>query len=126
MRVSQDLNTSRPGLAGPRSLAHAIAQELSEKSAAHVRVLEISPISSIADYFVLANANSRLHLRGLVEGCSQLAPKGMAVRVEGRPDDGWVLVDFGDLIVHIFLAEQRAYFAIDELWSDARTLLHVQ
>lgn len=108
-----------------RRLAHELARELAAKSADDVRLMEIAPISSIADYFVLATANTRLHMRGLVDACCDLAPKGISPRVEGRADDGWVLVDCGDLIVHLFLADPRRYYGIDELWGDARTLLHL-
>ena len=108
-----------------RRLAHELARELAAKSADDVRLMEIAPISPIADYFVLATANTRLHMRGLVDTCRDLAPKGVRPRVEGRADDGWVLVDCGDLIVHLFLADPRRYYGIDELWGDARTLLHL-
>ncbi len=109
-----------------RGLAHRIVEELSERSASDIRLLEIGPVSTIADYFVLCNANTGLHLSGLVDACSDLAPKGVGARVEGRPGDGWMLVDFGAVIVHVFLTDQRSYYAIDELWSDARTLIHVE
>ena len=108
-----------------RQLAHQLTRELAERSATDVRLLEIAPISTIADYFLLATANTRLHMRGLVDACRDQAPKGVNPRVEGRTDDGWVLVDCGDLIVHLFLPEPRTYYAMDELWGDARTLLHL-
>ena len=108
-----------------RELAHELVRELAAKSATDVRLMEIAPLSPIADFFVLATANTRPHMRGLVDACCELAPKGVRPRVEGRTDDGWVLVDCGDLIVHLFLPDPRRYYAIDELWGDARTLLHL-
>ncbi len=135
MAVSGDGGPQPPFLAGLvvnaveddaiRRLAHQLARELAAKSATDVRLLEIAPISTIADYFVLATANSRLHMRGLVDTCHEMAPEGSRPRVEGRTDDGWVLVDCGDLIVHLFLPDPRRYYAIEELWGDARTVLHL-
>lgn len=47
-------------------------------------------------------------------------------RVEGVPEDGWLLVDFGDIIVHIFSPDRRNYYRLEELWSDGKVLLHLQ
>ena len=47
-------------------------------------------------------------------------------RVEGQPSDGWLLLDYGDVVVHLFSADQRAYYDLEELWSDGKVLLRVQ
>lgn len=50
----------------------------------------------------------------------------LGTRMEGRPQNGWLLADYGDIVVHIFSAEQRDYYKLDELWSDGKILVHLQ
>jgi ribosome-associated protein len=50
----------------------------------------------------------------------------LATRVEGEPEDGWLLIDFGDIILHVFSTDQREYYQLEKLWSNGKVLLHVQ
>lgn len=50
----------------------------------------------------------------------------LPTRVEGEPEDGWLLIDFGDIILHVFSADQREYYQLEKLWSNGKVLLHVQ
>jgi ribosome-associated protein len=67
-------------------------------------------------------------LDALVDAVVDLVKRTFSVkpRIEGRPSDGWMLADYGDLVIHFFSPEQRDYYRLEELWSDGKVLLHVQ
>lgn len=75
----------------------------------------------ITDYFVIASGTSNRQVRTIADEVERvLAERGShAVRREGRSDGRWVLLDFGDLVVHVFVTEERAYYELERLWSDA-------
>ena len=118
----------RGTLSGTRSLALRVADILSDTPAADTRVLDISNLSPVADYFVICSGENERQLRAISrEVLDQLAAHGMRPeRTEGTASSGWILVDFGDVIVHIFDVDQRAFYRIEELWSEAPTLLAIQ
>jgi ribosome-associated protein len=93
-----------------------------DKKGEDVVVLDVGDIIAITDAFVLASATNTRQVRTVVEEVERAlrAHDGSrAVAVEGLDDASWVLLDFGDVIVHVFLAETRAYYDLDRLWADA-------
>lgn len=82
-------------------------------------MLDISKTATFADYFVIATAQSPLQFNALQEYLEKgLKPEGSDLRhKEGTPQSGWVLLDFGAVIVHLFTDEQRAYYRLEELWG---------
>ncbi|SNB47857.1 ribosome silencing factor [Geobacter sp. DSM 9736] len=104
-----------------RALKCAIAAL--DKKAYDVKVLEIEPISSIADYLVLANGTSDKQVQAIAESVKQGLKKfGKALDIEGLQEGNWVIIDYGDVIVHVFLDERRRYYNLDELWENAAML----
>jgi len=90
-------------------------------------LLDIRRVASFADYFVIATAINSRHLRALVETLRKDLPTaGDGKHLEGAADSGWVLLDYGDVIVHVFSAEMRAYYALEELWSAATPVVRIQ
>ena len=91
-------------------------------------MLDIKDIASFTDYFVLCNGTSDRMLDALAKGVLEATKKDYKKksRVEGQPSDGWLLLDYGDVVVHLFSADQRAYYDLEELWSDGKVLLRVQ
>lgn len=82
----------------------------------------------LADYFVICSGGSDRTIRALARAArddvkSEYNTRG---RVEGSPEDGWVLVDFGDVILHIFSPDQRDYYRLEDLWNEGKVLLHLQ
>lgn len=100
-------------------LAHRAVDVLSDRSALDIALLDISKSSSFADYFVIATAQSPLHFNALREHLEKsLKEEGVGLRHgEGTPDSGWVLLDFGDLIIHIFSPEKREFYRLEDLWG---------
>ncbi|MEO6042638.1 MAG: ribosome silencing factor [Tepidiformaceae bacterium] len=116
----------RPGIPGggalfldSETLAQRAVDVLSEHQALDIALLDISRTASFTDYFVIATAQSPLQFNALADYLEEsLKPEGHDIRHrEGSPNSGWVLLDFGDLIVHIFSPDQRAYYRLEELWG---------
>ncbi len=110
------------------ALTHTVVEALEAKKGEDILVLDISQLSPIADYFVLVSGLSDRMLETLVEAAQDAARQrhGVHGRVEGTARSGWVLVDFGDVILHAFAPDVRAYYDLEGLWSSARVVLHIQ
>jgi ribosome-associated protein len=102
-------------------MAQAIVDALSEHQAEDIVMLDISQISSFSDYFVIATAQNPRHMDALMNVIDKdLANAGIdSLRREGASDSGWVLVDFGPVIAHLFTAEDREFYDLEGLWSRA-------
>lgn len=103
------------------ALAKLCCQSLDEKKAGDLRVLDVSEQSSITDYLVLATGTSDPHLRALrIELEKALdGAKAHIVGMESAPDSGWVVIDAFDVMIHLFSADQRSHYGLENLWKDA-------
>ena len=91
-----------------------------DKKALDVKVLEIGRISSIADFLVLVSGRSDKQAQAIADAVRQGLKKfGKALDIEGVKEGNWIVIDYGDVIVHIFTEEMRRYYSLDELWSAA-------
>ena len=91
-----------------------------DKKALNVKILEIKRLSSIADYLVLASGTSDKQTQAIAESVKKgLKHFGKALDVEGLREGNWVVIDYGDVIVHVFRDEMRRYYNLDELWNAA-------
>ena len=94
-----------------------------EKKALDVKVLEIGRLSSIADYLVLASGTSDKQTQAIADSVKKGLKKfGKALDVEGLKEGNWIVIDYGDVIVHIFQESTRRYYNLDELWNAAPLL----
>jgi ribosome-associated protein len=94
-----------------------------DKKALNVKALEIGKLSSIADYLVLASGNSDKQTQAIADSIKKGLKKfGKALDVEGLREGNWIVIDYGDVIVHIFKDEVRRYYNLEELWSAAPSL----
>jgi ribosome-associated protein len=100
----------------------------SDKQASNIVLLDVRGQCGFADYFVIGTGESQRQLRAIYEEIEKSLKKEGVVphHREGGSDSGWLLLDYGDVIVHIFGAEERAFYRLDELWSDALTVLRIQ
>ena len=103
-----------------KEIALKAASVLLKKKALDVVVIDITEKSSFADYFVIASGSSERQVGTLVDEVEdQFAKVGVLTRnLEGKKASGWVLMDFGDVIVNIFTLEQRDRYSIEKVWSD--------
>jgi ribosome-associated protein len=104
-----------------RSAAIAAARAASEKKAVDVRILEVRNLIVITDYFVVCSGATERQVRTIVDEIEKTMTKlGMkAIRREGEREGRWVLLDFGDVVAHVFAAEERTYYELERLWKDA-------
>lgn len=103
-----------------RELAKLACNALAEKKAGDVTVIDIKDISVIADYFVLADGENQNQLQAMREAVDEAFYKaGVHVRqVEGNAHSTWILMDYGDIIVHIFSREDRLFYDLERIWRD--------
>jgi ribosome-associated protein len=107
--------------------ARRIVDLLADRQAEDVVLLDIRRVASFADYFVIATAANPRHLRALVELLNKELPRdGGGQHREGDHESGWVLLDYGDIIVHLFSPELRAHYALEDLWSEGTTVVRMQ
>lgn len=90
--------------------------------------MDISKVSTFTDYFVVATANNARQMNAIIESLDRdMRDEGARpTKMEGTPDSGWVLMDFGDAIVHLFAPGERAYYNIEGLWSRGVSVIHMQ
>lgn len=101
-----------------------MAAVLDEKKGADLVFLDVSELLWITDVFVIASGTSRPHVQSLAEDV-ELKLKAVdrrPLRVEGKPEGKWALLDYGDVVVHIFQPETRDFYGLERLWGDAPRL----
>ena len=100
-----------------------------EKKGIDILVLDIHAQAIFADFFVICSGDSEPQLRALMQAALGEAKKQagrMPKGVEGTPADGWVLVDFGDVVVHLFSPTKRGYYDLESLWHQGRVVIRMQ
>ncbi|MGO0060471.1 ribosome silencing factor [Brevibacillus fluminis] len=103
------------------TLAKLAVKAAEDKKAENIVVMDISKLSVIADYFIVCHGNNERQVQAIVTEIRDQAHKnGYAVRgIEGADEGRWVLVDLKDVVVHVFHREERDFYNIERLWSDA-------
>jgi ribosome-associated protein len=109
-------------------LARKIIDALSEKQAEDILLLDIRSVASFADYFVIASAGSDRQMQALLDGVEDTLKDDRPTLIgrEGEPKSGWVLLDYGDVILHLFAPEERAYYDLEGLWHSATPVVRIQ
>jgi ribosome-associated protein len=111
------------------TLSHTIVDTLEEKKGEDILLLDLRGVCSFTDYFVICTGGSERTLRALAEEV-RLRLKSRysttARSVEGDASSGWVLIDYGDVILHLFSPALRDYYRLEDLWRDGQILLHMQ
>jgi len=112
----------------PLDLARRIVELAEDRKAADIILLEIAPLTTVADYLVLCSGGSERQLGAIADGIIE-GLKAEGIRIlsrEGAPDSHWVLLDAGAVVVHVFAPPEREFYALERLWAEARTVLRVQ
>ncbi|MBT3391440.1 MAG: ribosome silencing factor [Chloroflexi bacterium] len=109
-------------------LAYTIVDALEEKKGENILILDIREISLLADYFVICSGTSPRMIDALSQGAVSAVKDEHQIkpRLEGSAHAGWILSDYGDVIVHLFSPDRREYYALEELWREARVVIQIQ
>ena len=107
-----------------KEMAKIAYHALSDKKGEDIKIIDITGISVLADYFIIANGNSDSQVNALVDNVEEELHKagfGLKQR-EGQASASWVLLDFGDIIVHVFDKENRLFYDLERIWKDGRDI----
>lgn len=110
-------------------LARDIVDIIADKKGDDIVLLDIRGQTLIADYFVICSAGSERQLKAIVEGVTEEVKKRYGIDerlIEGEARTGWVLIDYGDIIIHAFSPETREYYDLEGFWREAAVLLKMQ
>lgn len=107
-----------------KKMSNIAYEALEEKKAEDIRVIEIGDISIIADYFIIANGTNTSQVKALVEGVEDALSKNgfEPKRIEGINTSSWILMDYGDVIIHIFSKEDRLFYDLERIWRDGKMI----
>ncbi len=96
---------------------------LSDKKGLDVVMMDLREVNSYLDYFLIVTGNSRIHCRALAREMERFI-HSQGLRQRNRPDyeSGWIILDFSEVIVHVFTSEMREYYQLERLWGDARRI----
>lgn len=108
----------------PELVVETAIQVARDKKAYDLLVLDLRRVSIICDYFVLASGRSTTHVKAVAEAIEErLAEHGVrSLRREGFPEGRWVLLDYGDVVIHVFEEEERRFYNLERLWGDAEVV----
>ena len=110
-------------------LAHHVVDVLADRQASDVALLDLSALSAFTDYFVIATVDNVRQMRAIIDtlhaDLGTVAPQ-LGAREEGTTDAGWVLFDLGEVVVHLFSLERRAYYDLEGLWTRAQQVVRIQ
>ena len=104
-----------------RTRAHVVAEAAAAKSGSDLAILDVGDVLAIIELFVLVSANNVRQVRTIVDEVEHALTEydgSKPISIEGLADASWVLLDYGDIVVHVFLDETRAYYDLDRLWGD--------
>ena len=104
------------------TLAENIIKAVSDKKGQDIKVIDISGISVLADYFIIADGNNKNQVQAMVDNVQEeLFKAGYEMKqMEGYREGNWILLDFGDIIIHIFDKENRLFYDLERIWKDGK------
>ncbi len=107
-----------------KAMAKLAISALEDKKAEDIRIIDISEVTVVADYFIIATGNNRSQMQALSDNVQDaLLRAGYEMKqVEGYQTANWILMDFGDVIVHIFDKENRLFYNLERIWRDGKQI----
>ena len=107
-----------------KQVAATAAKALEDKMGLDIRAIEITDVSTLADYFLICTATSNTHVRTLCDAVDEVLDVAgeKLLNREGHRSGTWVLMDYGCVVVHVFTEEARKFYALERLWADAETV----
>ncbi len=122
---SNPTSPDTPTLAAAKELAWTIAHAADSRKAGDIVLLEVVEVSYLADYFVIGTGYSRTQVKAISDAIQDTVEqkfKYAPVRTEGQKERNWILLDYGDVIAHILLPEEREFYGIEAFWGHAKRI----
>ncbi len=128
MLVIGGTDTYREVCINAATLARRAVAVAEDKQANEIMMLDLRGLTTIADYFVLCTVPSERQMRSVLKALDEelAQPPAANPRIEGSPETGWIIMDFGEVVVHLFSPDQREFYRLDRLWKQAQPVVVVQ
>jgi len=109
-------------------MAREIVESLEEKKAEDIVLMDVSNVSQFTDYFIICSGTSDRMLQSLAKTVDNTAKSIYKLdgKVNGKSIEGWITLDFGDLVVHVFSSRQRDYYQLEDLWAEGKLILRLK
>lgn len=103
-----------------KQMVKLAVQAIEDKKGEEIRVIDIQSVSVMADYFIIAHGNNSNQVQAMVDAVEQALGKEGAIpkQIEGYRSGGWILMDYGDVIVHAFAKDERLFYDLERIWRD--------
>lgn len=107
-----------------KEMARLAVEALEDKKAVDVRILDIGQISTLADYFIIASGNNRNQVQAMADNVDEVLAKVgyQAKQTEGYRNANWILLDYGDVVIHLFDEENRLFYDLERIWRDGEEI----
>ena len=107
-----------------KEMAKTAYKALEDKKAEDIRILDISGISTVADYFVIADGSNPNQLQAMIDSVEEELGKAGCTpkQVDGNANSSWILMDYSDVIVHVFSREDRLFYDLERIWKDGKSI----
>lgn len=104
-----------------REMADKVAAIMDDRKAKSIEVIDTSKLTDVTDYFIICSGTSTTHVRGIADEIeAKMSEAGVACsHIEGYDTAGWILLDFIDIVAHVFLEDQREFYNLERLWKDS-------
>lgn len=111
-----------------KELTKIAVRALEEKKGEDIQIIDIHEVSVLADYFIIANGQNTSQVQAMADSVEEeLGKAGCPCRqIEGYQTAGWILMDYGDLIVHVFSREDRLFYDLERIWRDGKKIEHIE
>lgn len=109
-------------------LARELVNAIADRKGSDIMMLDVRPVSLLADYFIICSGDTERQVKAITDEIQERARKSgfKPLQIEGTPASGWVVLDYGSIIAHIFMPVQRDYYQLERLWSDAPLVVSIQ
>jgi len=107
-----------------KEMARLACAALEDKKADEIKVIGIDKVSTLADYFIIASGSNRNQVQAMVDNIDEILGKAgyTPKQVEGYQNANWILMDYGDLVIHVFDTENRLFYDLERIWRDGESV----
>nr|WP_294678611.1 ribosome silencing factor [uncultured Blautia sp.] len=111
-------------MSSEKEMVRIACKALDEKKAHDIKIIDIHEVSVIADYFVIASGSNQNQVQAMVDNADEMLGRAgyEAKQIEGNRNSSWVLMDYGDMIIHVFDEENRLFYDLERIWRDGKVL----